>query len=116
MGYRSDVKELYEAADIFVFPSFREGLSVAVMEAMASGLPCVVSRIRGNTDLVEDGSGGFLCSPNDPREFAGKISILASDIELREKMGQYNLSVIHKFSTETVIQQLSSIYHAEFIT
>lgn len=116
LGYRSDVKELYEAADIFVFPSFREGLSVAVMEAMASGLPCVVSRIRGNTDLVEDGSGGFHCSPNDPSEFAEKISILSADVALREKMGQHNLSVIHKFSSETVIQQLSSIYHAEFIT
>ena len=57
LGYRSDVKELYEAADVFVFPSFREGLSVAVMEAMASGLPVVASRIRGNMDLIDDEGG-----------------------------------------------------------
>ena len=87
LGFRSDVKELYEAADIFVFPSFREGLSVSVMEAMASGLPCVASRIRGNTDLLENTNGGFLCDPHDALDFAEKINILASDTQLREAMG-----------------------------
>lgn len=43
LGYRNDVKELYEMSDCFVMPSFRDGLSISIMEAMASGLPCVVS-------------------------------------------------------------------------
>ena len=52
LGYRTDISELYNSADIFVFPSIREGLSVSLMEAMASGLPCIVSKIRGNVDLI----------------------------------------------------------------
>ena len=52
IGYREDIPELLMSADLFVFPSYREGLSVALMEAMAVGLPCVVSNIRGNVDLI----------------------------------------------------------------
>ena len=115
LGFRSDVKELYEAADIFVFPSFREGLSVSVMEAMASGLPCVASRIRGNTDLLRNGEGGFLCDPHDALDFAEKINILASDTQLREAMGNSNRMTIQNFSTETVIREMQKIYAAEFL-
>ena len=115
LGFRSDVNELYEAADIFVFPSFREGLSVSVMEAMASGLPCVTSRIRGNTDLLENTNGGFLCDPHDALDFAEKINILASDTQLREAMGSSNRMTIQKFSTENVIQEMQNIYAAELL-
>lgn len=115
LGFRRDVKELYEAADIFVFPSFREGLSVSVMEAMASGLPCVASKIRGNTDLLENTGGGFLCDPHDASDFAEKIELLAADVELREKMGRANLMMIQKFSTETVIKEMQNIYATELL-
>ena len=64
-GFRSDVADFYTAADCFVFPSFREGLSVSLMEAMASGMPIVCSRIRGNTDLVDEEMGGYLFDPAD---------------------------------------------------
>lgn len=60
LGYRTDVAELYKISDIFCFPSFREGLSVALMEALSSGCWCVVSNIRGNNDLVIDGVNGLL--------------------------------------------------------
>lgn len=115
LGFRGDVKELYEAADIFVFPSFREGLSVSVMEAMASGLPCVASKIRGNTDLLENTGGGFLCDPHNASEFADKIELLAANVQLREKMGRTNLMTIQKFSTETVIQEMQNIYATELL-
>jgi glycosyltransferase involved in cell wall biosynthesis len=115
LGFRNDVKELYEASDIFVFPSFREGLSVAVMESMASGLPCVISRIRGNVDLIEDGVNGFLCDPRNALEFAEKIALLANNAELREKMGRTNRMVIQQFSTDIVIQKMQDIYAAELL-
>lgn len=115
LGFRSDVKELYEAADIFVFPSFREGLSLSLMEAMASGLPCVASRIRGNVDLIEDGINGFLCNPQDVSEFAEKINVLAANAALREKMGRTNLMTIQNFDTETVIREMQNIYAAELL-
>lgn len=53
-GYRTDVADFYSMADVFVFPSYREGLPVALMEAMAAGLPCVAARNRGTDDLLED--------------------------------------------------------------
>lgn len=52
LGFRTDVVDLLHCADLFVFPSLQEGLPVALMEAMAAGLPCVASRIRGNSDLL----------------------------------------------------------------
>ena len=113
LGFRRDVKELYEAADIFVFPSFREGLPLSLMEAMASGLPCVASRIRGNTDLLENTEGGFLCDPLNASEFAEKLRVLTTNTALREKMGRTNRVTIQNFSTETVIREMQKIYAAE---
>ena len=115
LGYRCDVKDLYRAADIFVFPSFREGLSVALMEAMASGLPCIASKIRGNVDLIENNKGGFLCDPQNDTEFTVKLNTLASNTELREKMGRHNLISVQKFSVETAINEMCRIYDAELL-
>ena len=100
---------------IFVFPSFREGLSVSLMEAMASGLPCVVSRIRGNSDLIKNQEGGFLCDPRDALDFAEKINILASDPQLREAMGSVNRIAIQTFGTENVIREMRHIYATELL-
>jgi glycosyltransferase involved in cell wall biosynthesis len=113
LGYRNDVKELYEMSDCFVMPSFREGLSRSVMEAMASGLPCVASKIRGNVDLIEEGKGGYLCSPTDVDGFEDAINLLAEDTVTRETMGRNNLITIQKFSTETVVDEIRKIYAAE---
>ena len=110
LGHRRDVAELYRAADIYVLPSIREGLNVSMMEAMASGLPCIVSRIRGNTDLLEDTKGGFLCEPKDRGDYAKKISLLAGDAEQRKEMGRENEVNIKKYSVETVTGELMKIY------
>lgn len=114
LGYRTDVKALYDASDIFVFPSFREGLSMSIMEAMACGLPCVASAIRGNTDLLEHSGGAFLCRPDDASSFRENIRRLAADSELRGKMGQSNLATVQRFSMETVIDEIQKIYETEF--
>lgn len=63
LEFRLDVIEICKSTDILVFPSLQEGLPVALMEAMACGLPCVASKIRGNTDLLKDGLGGKLIMP-----------------------------------------------------
>lgn len=109
LGYRTDVKELLQAADVFVMPSIREGLSRSIMEAMASGLPCVVSRIRGNSDLIKDGEGGYLCETKNVEQYVNVINQLLS-ISLRKKMGKKNLERIKKYSMEIVQNELTTCY------
>ena len=107
LGYRNDVKELLSACDIFVMPSFREGLSRSLMEAMACGLPCVVSKIRGNTDLIQKG-GGHLCSPSSSAEFAKGIrDCMTSD---RKAMGAINMQSVKNYDISIVIAEWEKIY------
>lgn len=110
LGFRSDVKDLYDIADIFAFPSFREGLPLSLMEAMASGLPVVASRIRGNVDLVEDGVNGFLCDPRDAEDFAKKIRKLLDDPGLAEGFRNESLKKIQHYDRRVVVAQLQEIY------
>lgn len=114
LGFRRDIKELCAAADCFVMPSLREGLSRSIMEAMASGLPCVVSKIRGNTDLIEEGKGGLLIDPLDADGFARALSQLASDPDLCESMRRFNLESTKKFDIKIVTQEMTEIYNKVF--
>lgn len=107
LGYRCDVAELYQASDIYVLPSIREGLNVSVMEAMASGLPVVCSRIRGNTDLIDE-NGGVLFDPSDVDACAEAIqTLLRSDMRA---MGEYNADKIQSFSAEKVNEMMKNLY------
>lgn len=110
LGFRSDIKELLNAADIFLFTTKQEGLPRSMMEAMASGLPCVASGIRGNTDLVENGKNGFLCSPCDSKQFADAISKLSENRELRDKMSKENLIKIKEYDISVVEKEIENIY------
>ena len=110
LGYRSDIKELYLASDMFIFATQREGLPRSTMEAMLAGLPCVVSEIRGNVDLIDDKKGGVLVPPKDSHAFADAINLLASHPELRTEYGKYNQVRIKQFDIEIVKQQMLAIF------
>ena len=110
LGFRNDIPELLSISDIFVQTSYREGLPRSIMEAMSSGLPCVVSKIRGNVDLIEDGKGGFLNSVDSISELANSISILSNDQGLRNKMGEFNKEYVKQFDTANVKKELYNIY------
>lgn len=110
LGYRSDVASLLHASDVFVFPSYREGLPVALMEAMAAGVPIVASRIRGNVDLIEDGVNGFLCNPSDANGFAEKIQKLLAEPELAEEFRKSSLTKIKVYDKNIVAERLREIY------
>jgi glycosyltransferase involved in cell wall biosynthesis len=112
LGYRTDIDELLCAADLFVFPSFREGLSVSLMEAMAAGLPCVASEIRGNTDLIEDSINGYVCSPDNAEQFADRIADLVGDKETRALMGKHNKEKILNFDICKVTESMEKFYSA----
>lgn len=109
-GYRYDVKEILKTADLFVFPSFHEGLPVSVMEAMAAGLPVICSEIRGNVDLIKTGEGGILCNPESVEDFKNAIEKLLTDKNSASEMGIFNLKNIEKFSLNEVKDEIEKIY------
>ena len=108
-GYRDDVSQLYPAADAFFFPSFREGLSVALMEAMASGLPAIVGKIRGNTDLIDDGVEGVYM-PLTPEGAAEAIRKLYDDPALGARLGEAAREKVRRFSAPEVQRKMREIY------
>ncbi len=113
LGFRTDIKELFRAADIFLFTTKQEGLPRSMMEAMACGLPCIASKIRGNVDLLEDGKGGYLCDLNNPSEFTEAICKLTDDQLLRESFSNANLERIKDFENSVITEQLRGIYEFE---
>lgn len=109
-GYRSDVEEFYQMADLFVFPSIQEGLPVALMEAMASGIPCLASDIRGNTDLLASMADTCLFPLDKPKIFLEKMEALIGNPQLRERVQKKNLEEIKKFDRKRVNRQMKFIY------
>lgn len=109
LGYRQDVKEILSVSDVFIFPSYREGLSAALMEAMAAGMPCIASRIRGNVDLLYKSS--LLFDPNNKEELISCLKKI-DDQKLLENESKQNSERIHDFSFEVVTQKLMEIYRS----
>lgn len=109
-GYRSDIPDILHAADLFVFPSFHEGMPVAALEAMACGLPLICSKIRGNVDIVKDGENGFLFEPEDHSSLAIAMERLIIEQSLSKKFGEKNKELVTDFSQNAVIEELKKIY------
>lgn len=110
VGFKKNIAEICKSSDVFAFPSFREGLPVSVMEAMACGLPVVCSNIRGNIDLIEDGKGGFLITSDDINGYEEKLKRIIEDSNLRELMGRFNCDYIKKFGMEEILLHLDELY------
>ncbi|MDK4441006.1 glycosyltransferase [Enterococcus faecium] len=110
LGYRLDVKQIMKSADIFIFPSIQEGLPVALMEAMACGLPCLTSRIRGNVDLIVESKGGYFFYPNDSNQLSVLIKNVYSNLAKIRLMGDYNQARIQEFD----IKNIRSIMQKEY--
>ena len=109
LGYRQDAWEIYQAADLFAFMSFREGLPVALMEALSSGLCAVCTRIRGNADLIEDGVTG-LFSENDPHILSEKIRLIMADSERRHRLGAAASRDMRRYDAEKIHDHVKSLY------
>ena len=109
LGFRKDIVELYNASDIYILPSIREGLNVSLMEAMACELPCIVSDIRGNRDLIIDGKGGYLIHSNKIEEW---VKIINNNLEklLYGDMGVFNRKRIELFSEKRVLSLMKKCY------
>jgi colanic acid/amylovoran biosynthesis glycosyltransferase len=111
-GFRNNAQlsDLYRDADAFVMSSFAEGLPVAMMEAMAMGLPCLASRITGIPELVADGETGILVTPSDAAELAAAVERLRNDRELRQRMGEAGRRKVElEYNIETNTARLAQI-------
>lgn len=84
------MQEIYNDMDMLLFPTVREGLSLAVIEAMACGLPVVTTDCSSMPELIDEGLGGYLCPLGNVDEFAAQVNHLATDSSLRRQMGDYN--------------------------
>lgn len=109
LGYRTDAPELYNCCDLFAFMPYREGLSVALTEAMGSAMPIICTKIRGNTDLIDDGESGLFCE-NHPRALAEKLWTLYEDPALREKLGAGAREKAMQFDEERVHARMLELY------
>lgn len=110
LGFRNDIKNLIKFSHLFVFPSYREGLSVSVMEAMAMGKPVIASNIRGNNDLIDDGDGGYLFDPTDVDKLANLVSMLSKSQDALSKLGRYNSIKVKEYSLENILNALRDLY------
>lgn len=113
LGYKSNIIDFLRIADLFVFPSLQEGLPVALMEAMASGLPCVASDIRGNRDLIKHNVNGFLFdlnSRNVRRELADYIIKIIEDKELKKRFESNAVETMKKYDLRNVERIMQEIY------
>ncbi len=110
LGYRKDVSKIMQVSDVFFHASFREGLTLSVLECMSFGLPCVVSNVRGNRDLIDHEKGGFIAEPTDDEKFAQYLNMVLSDKNLAETFGEYNRAKSRDYTVEKVKLQLEKIY------
>lgn len=110
LGYRNDVNKLMLLSDVAVSSSRQEGLPVNVMEAMATGLPLIVTDCRGNHDLVSNEENGFVVGLNDYEQFANAIFKLYMDVNLREKFSEKSLEIVRNYSIEKALDEINSIY------
>ncbi len=111
LGFRSDLPELFQQADIFLLMSSWEGFGLAVAEAMAAGLPVVASDVPGLREVVGEGShAGFLVNPTAPAMVAHGLRTLLEDSELRSTMGENARRQASQFAIEQTIENYVQLY------
>lgn len=121
-GYREDILKILQTADLFLFPSYQEGLPMALLEAMASGLPVICSDIRGSRDLMGDilsqddsislCSGGIMVKKaDDAAAYRKAICHLLNHPENLKNLGQENINKSKIFYSNIVIEKMQQIYN-----
>ena len=110
LGYRQDIKDLLNVADIFLFPSIREGLGMAPIEAMSAGLPIIASDIRGVHEYAKNRYNSILLNPTDVKGFARAIRQLCYNEALRNELGENAKKSVEKFDIENSMKVLTTIF------
>ena len=111
LGFRTDVPAIAKSSNIFCFPSHREGLGLAALEAMSCGLPLITSNVHGINDYSQDDVTGYKCSPNDENEWCAKINKMIVDPIKMLQIGEGNKKIAKNFSTEKILHSMRDIYN-----
>lgn len=110
-GARTDVARLLSAMDIFVLPSLKEALPIAVLEAMAMQLPAVATRVGGVPEVVQDGTTGLLVPPGDREALLAALVRLIADADLRGSLGQAGQARVHAhFTVDKMVEHVEQLY------
>ncbi len=96
----AELSVLYASADVFVFPSVTETFGNVVLEAMASGLPCVIANGGGSRDFIRQGENGFLCEPDNPSQYLEHIGLILNDSSLRNTISAASVAFSRTFDWE----------------
>ena len=110
LGYRTDIPELLQVADLYVATSKREGLPINIIEAMISGLPLVVTNCRGQRELVEDGKNGYIVEIGDVNALVQKIINIYSDTRIRDQVVSNAKENVNDYLLDNVMKEMIEIY------
>lgn len=110
LSFRQDVGAILAAGDLFVLPSRFEAMPIALVEAMATGLPSVVTDVGDNAELMADGTLGLVVPPGDPPALAGAMEKLALDSETRRTMGTRAREAARAYSVEAAVRAVERVY------
>lgn len=110
LGNRDDIPKLLTQSDLFILPSRYEGLGLAILEAMASGLPVIASNIDGPAELIKDGENGVLFESENYKELADKIIDLCNNHNKRDLIAQKGLEFVQNFDISKMSRKYSELY------
>lgn len=110
-GYQKDIPSLLKASDIYVLPSRYEGMSFALLEGMAAGLPCVVTKVGENYKLINHGEHGLVVPVEDSSSLTDALTTLLVDPNLRSTMAKNVNNHVKQFSDEKMVKRIEQVYN-----
>ena len=110
LGFRSDMEKILPTADVFAFPSIREGLGMAAIEALACGVPVIAADNRGAREYIQEGINGVLCAPEDVERFRSIIEKMHDDLVYRRRLADNSRTSVVGFSVKNTTENMRAIY------